>query len=382
MPVVPMPNGTKRRAVFMRIDIIDGVRGHLLMQMTLWHVLRDLDLPHWHVFHHQTLFGVLDAEFFVAVSGFLVGMIGFRKPGGFASFAVKRLRVVAVYYLICLAPVILLTRVLARDGGLVPALEAILRGIALQNAGFYAEVLMIYLVCFVQALVFARLFGERMDRWLAASGALWLAGQIADMPGMFGLVGGGQYFNFAAWQLLFIAAIALGRRAPQAAAAIRAIPAARRGAVFVLCLGLSLTLAAMDLWSLARDTAMGPRSNLSPVWLLQTALICAAVAIPLLSPERGFAAPRRALEFYFRLPILRRIGAWSIQAFTLHVLLISFLRLVQAQAAPVEARERAALLTLLVFVSLMQLYARLREKKAAGIQSSSALRLSERNSRR
>lgn len=64
------------------------------------------------IVHHNTLIRMFDAEFFVTVSGLLVGILTARKasqPRYFMSFVRRRLDIIYQYYLLSAIPILLLT---------------------------------------------------------------------------------------------------------------------------------------------------------------------------------------------------------------------------------------------------------------------------------
>ena len=354
-----------------RIDIIDGMRGHLLIGMIIAHAGIVLSKSGMMYVHHFMVLRLWDAEFFVPISGFLVGYLCCGDPARKRSvfpFLVGRLGVIYRYLLICFLPGLLLSIAAAAPGGDVTAVvNDVVDMLLLQRGAFFAHVLIIYFACFLLCGAFALSLGEEPDKWLLASFLIWCVAQVTGRTGFFGVIGGELPFDVGAWQFLFVLSFWCGARTEQ----IRARIAGLSGpAALSLCAGLVLFFFASGfLYKMGPGwdwfTADASRIQLNAGFLARICAACAIAVLILSRGERAFQPLRRVMVFYFTLRPLRAIGKYSIQAFTLHVLLCALLFQLDLEAMSVTDQRVAAAATVAVFVAAMLGYARMKRRARA-----------------
>ena len=81
----------------MRLDLFDGIRGHLLIGMLVAHLSFQVGLEWLGNFHHFALIRLYDAEFFVLVAGLLIGWMSVNKLTTFEKrrkFIIGRIRTI------------------------------------------------------------------------------------------------------------------------------------------------------------------------------------------------------------------------------------------------------------------------------------------------
>ncbi|MGG7564704.1 OpgC domain-containing protein [Rhodovulum sp. DZ06] len=350
----------------MRYTLVDGMRGHLLLGMMYAHMSFSTAVPFASYFHHAKWIGLYDAEFFIPISGFLIGLLcfGTDRPRSFGRFAVTRLRVIYGYMLICHVP-FLLDGLTGVDWAESPGAgtRLLVESLLLQKGGYYADILIIYICCFLVCGGLSALFGADLRKWCAGSALIYAASQVEGSAGLFGLVGGFQPFDIAAWQFLFVIFVALGGWSP--ALRRRALAAPAWAAPVLAIGGLWLTAsAAHGLPPFNLHPALNGfdgRMELTPFYLVRVLAGCLAITAILVGRDALTAPARAALRWYFSLGPLRRVGRWSIQAFTLHVLLMAAAIQVDWTALSTPLRAAALVGAVALFFGLMQLYALWRE---------------------
>lgn len=347
----------------MRIQYIDGLRGHLLVGMVVYLLFVYLDLPVLGWLHHQNYIGLVDAEFFVPLAGFMVGHVGFRPGRPFRRFAWGRIRKLYLYMLGCTLGLIAVQAAVTPGLGAGWALVSGVRAALLLNVGYWTNILQLYILCFALAGLFHLLWGDRLRLWLGASVALYIAAQATGLRGFFGVVAPGSVFDVAAWQLLFIGFIPVGRHAGALAARWQALGEGRRLRAMAAALAVFAAMyAGPAQWTLA-EGAVDPRSAMPPGKLLQVLAACALLAAILMSAHPALAPLKAGLGGYFRLGLLEAIGRWSIQAFALHSVLLSLVSFAGVRDWAVAEQYAISAATVVAFVTLMQVYDRLRSAR-------------------
>jgi hypothetical protein len=225
----------------------------------------------------------------------------------------------------------------------------------------------------------AAAFGGRPAWWAAASGALYAAAQPAGQRGFFGVIGGFQRNDIAAWQILSVLSVL---SALSALSVLFVCAGAHygglRGRIAAMSPGLSSSLtcaclfvvpalyAAPDLApeAAARIIVQEDRAMMRPEWLLRVLAACAAGAMVLISGARSAALANRAPRAWFDLSAQRRIGRHSIQVFTLQVVVMAAVQQVDAGAPGAREEQALGLLAFLTFAALAWSYRRWRESGA------------------
>lgn len=312
----------------MRLDIIDGMRGHLLIGMMSVH-LSFLGAGHlFGLIHHVTLIGMFDAEFFIVISGFLIGYLTtlrMNETHQFRRFLRKRMVTIYKYYLATCIPFALMF--LIENGAASFGAEALPRILTVQDGGLFADILPIYLYCFIILFALTLYSHKRYGPLLFVSGLIHIASQFDFGTGFFGFGGDFLSFDIAAWQFLFILSYVAGLERQRIAALI-----ARPNDIAIVAIVGVLTLGVIGFrfWyiypypvDVPPDMVMGilPRWQLHPIFVIKIGVFCLLVAILLTREHILFRPARAVMEWYFRLGFLRAIGSYSIQMFTLHVFL-------------------------------------------------------------
>lgn len=320
----------------MRFDLIDGIRGHLLIGMLVAHLSFHPGMNWLVTYHHHAVFAVFDAEFFVTISGFLVGYLARKRIGipvdhvaarfAFARYLGRRVATVFSYHFLSSMALILLlgSAAFSWQGALSTAADIL----TFQASAKFSGVLILYILCFVLLIAGVLVFGLRPGVVVLASALLYLASQFTFIRGFWGLGGGIMAFDVAAWQFPFVAAFALGYYHEAIGRAVSALPD-------WAALGLVAGLFAFSLWlgsvwitppfadvppEMPRHW---PRPQLHPYHLLKITVLGTAFTILLTGGQRWLAWPRAVAAGYFRLGVLRNIGRYSIRMFVLHLVLIA-----------------------------------------------------------
>lgn len=350
----------------MRYDVIDGIRGHLLIGMMLAHLGFTPGLGALLNFHHVRIIHLYDAEFFVVISGFLVGILTARNPSNpqyFKRFIRTRLGVIYRYYLVSAIPALLLMAFPSsgvaetlRDT-LIYALNIIL----IQEGGAYSDILPIYLysflilsACYPIALAFGWL------TMLGLSAGIYVLAQIFILPGLFGLSANFVIFDIGAWQLLFVYAFALGIHHRQARNWLRELSwSTRTGLLMALIAVFSLlrfgTADVVYGWFGLSQYSPTSRLHLQFPYLLSVLSFCLSFAIIMLEPTKITRPVNRLLNFYFSLGFLQAVGRYSIQMFVLHVYLMAFFNWASPNIGSVS-KWSLALLLIAAFIAAPNLY--------------------------
>lgn len=330
-------------------------------------------------FHHYTFLRLYDAEFFVTISGLLVGVLTMRKIDDsqyFYGFVKRRLFVIYKYYLISAIPAIATTAF--QEGNFIP-LADILKYVAgvglIQNGGLFSDILPIYFYCFL--VMAACYFVAQAFGWasmIAVSFMIYVAGQMLLVRGFFGISAGFVVFNIAAWQFLFSAAFVVGIYHKQILQWIYAATDQTRLSIFVLCLtgfwyfnffGKSEILA-----NAALITGESMRFHLHPYYLISIVCICVGFALVMLNSPKILKPVTQILEFYFSLKFLRNIGTYSIQMFVIHVYLMAiFTKL--GHNMEVNQRWVLALTLIAIYVAIPNVYVWFKSMRASSPHPSS-----------
>ena len=205
---------------------LDAVRGYCLVVMTIDH-LRIYGLHHL----AYATFGFFDgAQGFIFISGLVAGSYysQLAERSGVAAMTRRALRRARVLYL---TQIILLAIVLAGTAFLAPPhpalvpvegnhlgfhipqpLTTLLLAATLLVQPQYFEVLPLYVILMLLVPLMVRSWRARQIGWvLGISGGLWLLSQpgVLTFPTLPAWVDFG-YFNFFAWQFLFVCGLTMG----------------------------------------------------------------------------------------------------------------------------------------------------------------------------
>ena len=312
----------------MRLHILDGMRGHLLIGMMLAHLGFQQNQGFLLTVHHTRLVRLYDAEFFVLISGFLVGVLFAARPSiqeRFLQFVAKRLGVIYKYYLVSTIPFLYFA---ARRNDFSFPFEEALLAVFLQDGGSYSDILPIYFFCFLLLAVSFYLFRGRDEIILFASASIYFASQFTYQNGFFGLSDSLVVFDIGAWQFLFIGSFWIGKKNREIRTYLSELPV---GLVTTLTIVLWVSSVLLPrifeyvpLAELPESIAnTWPRFQLHPFHLFRIIIASLAVTFLLISSSVLLLPFRKFTEIYFSLPFLKMIGSYSIQMFTLHVFLLA-----------------------------------------------------------
>ena len=344
----------------MRLKLIDGMRGHLLIGMMIAHLSFTPGLEGLGNAHHQLFIGMYDAEFFVFISGLLVGYLvqqKFRTQSAFRTFMLSRVKTIYGYYLLSALPFLLLVG--------SPTLNDFVSVLTVQNGGAFSDILPLYLYCFAIVLpLYVVLGGNRVLLFLISAG-LYLLSQFSFQPGFFGLSENFVVFDVAAWQFLFVIAFTIGRSQDRLTDFVARLDP--RLSLALITLLAATVIATRHLGTYPTPVALPqdvlgnwPRMHLHPFFLCRILAVCGLVTLVLYSTHSLVSPLGRLARSYFSLRYIRTIGSYSIQMFLLHVYLMA---LFTAALPHIEEQSRLplALLLIVVFIATPNVYVTLRE---------------------
>ncbi len=352
-----------------RIGIIDGVRGHLLLGMLVAHLSFSAGLAWLGWFHHAKVIKLYDAEFFVLVSGALVGFLRverYKTNRMFYGFLAERIKTIYIYYLFSAIAYLILTR--TPDGETV--FSHIVNVLLLQSGGNYSDILPLYLYCFMILALIGWTINSGFP-WLlfVASAVLYFISQYSDDRGFLGVSGDFVVFDVAAWQFLFMLAMLLGVFHRRVEACVVSLSRSHYYGVLTLCFatfliwGHAAKFGLTEPQWLVHPTAY-ERMQLTP-WYLMKILSIATIFVFLLIRREPLTGPLSGLlEAYFRLTILATIGRYSIQMFTLHVAMMGFYGYV-AGGLTNNQNSMLAVLLIMIFVAAPWTYESMQKRLRA-----------------
>ncbi|WP_299935823.1 OpgC domain-containing protein [uncultured Pelagimonas sp.] len=354
----------------MRLDLLDGIRGHLLIMMMLAHLSWQPGMDALGLVHHARIIGLFDAEFLIFVSGLLIGILTVRKfktSENLHRFLGQRLKKIYGYYILSALPFLALSTLKAvEEQSLFHDVPwAIFQVFTIQNGGGYSDILPIYLYCFVLLLVgsltLAR-FGSLA--LLAASFSIYALSLPNFSYGFFGLGDAFMAFDVAAWQFLFFVAYFLGLHHQR-------IYDTLTGLSTPGFFALLATTGALLLWQrsgvtyhdvFARPPGLPdnwPRMHLHPTHLIRTLIVCGFFAVLMIRKHRLTSFATRSVDWYFNLKLVRYTGIFSIQMFVLHVYLMAVF---QYAGEDMSHSSRIAFALFLMGVFLVSPFAFLKQK--------------------
>lgn len=315
----------------MRINYLDGIRGHLLLGMMIAHLMIFGNQTFLIYFHHATIISMYDAEFFIPVSGFLVGYIYYERlksSGQRVIFLTHRLRTIYRYFLFGTLPTMILVHLTDWNMG-VASISNIMKEIALifllQNVGPLSDVLIIYLYCFliIATLPYALAF-IKLRTVLYLSSIVYLVSQTSYTGGFLGISSTKVTFDISAWQFLFMLAFTAGANKAYLYEKIHSL--SDRNLLIIIAAAL-IVYSATLLFSnfptpFPTPTTVHtswPRLDLHPIFLIRIISMVLLLALVILHPSRLVKWPRKVLRTYFSWTVLENIGKYGIQMFTLHI---------------------------------------------------------------
>lgn len=161
--------------------------------------------------HHNRVIQLYDAEFFVLIAGLLVGYLWanvYTNNLRRRMFVTNRLWTVYKYYILSALPFFAYSLTTGS-----PIIQNGLGVLFMQIGGWYSDILPIYFVCFILIFPFT-IFSTlgKPSLMFALSMIIYVASQLTDFRGFFGLSQSFVVFDIAAWQFLFVCAILIGQR--------------------------------------------------------------------------------------------------------------------------------------------------------------------------
>ena len=349
----------------MRLTLLDGMRGHLLIGMLVVHLSFNDGLGFLFYVHHNTLIQLYDAEFFIFIAGLLVGHLwATRYPTATLrkKFALNRLRTIYVWYAISAIPYVL-SHPEANPNLIAGTVEVLL----MEHGGWFSDILPIYFVCFALLLPFAVWSAlYRPGALLGISFAIYVASQLTNRFGFFGFTGKFVAFDIAAWQFIFFLSMMVGRSAPAWRAMILGLS---RRTVLIAFPVLVAVLVWLGQWPHFPDpmqivggaTNISARNGLHPLYIVRIAVAILAMALVVLRSDAWLGPIHRAVHWYFMLPVIRNVGRYSIQMFSLHVYILA-LYTVMIHDLPEPSRIAYAVLSVIAFVAAPNIYAAMKER--------------------
>jgi hypothetical protein len=352
----------------MRLPIIDGMRGHLLIGMMIAHLSFTPGLEGLRNAHHKLLIGMYDAEFFVFISGLLVGYLVQRKcatQSVFHTFVLGRLKTIYGFYLLSALPFLLLVG--------SPTLNDVVSVLTVQSGGAYSDILPLYLYCFSIVLPLYAIFrGSRVFLFIS-SAVLYIASQFSFQSGFFGLSSSFVVFDAAAWQFLFVIAFTVGGASVRITNLLtRLSPRLNLALIALLTVTIIATrhVGAYPTPVALPQEVLGnwPRMHLHPFFLCRILAVCGLVTLVFYATHPLVSPLGKLLRAYFSLKFIRTIGSYSIQMFLLHVYLMA---LFSAALPHIEQQSRLplALFLIAVFIAIPNIYAIFGENLRSGFEN-------------
>lgn len=323
----------------MRLELLDGIRGHLLVGMLIAHLGFRQEVASIGLFHHHTFIGMHDAEFFIPISGFIIGYLfteRLRTASRLYGFLHSRLWTIYKYYLLSAVPFLILAFAAEPSWGIINVSASVL---LMQEGGAFSDILPIYFYCFL--LLYALFWTVPRVGFapaLTVSGALYLLSQTGYQTGMFGLSSRFVVFDIAAWQFLFMIFLFIGARSQDAAEIIKQMSPRAYFIVVVILVGLLIVGSLTDYYPtpFAGHEALPfywPRLQLHPLFLAKILIVCAIFSCVILRPDGLLRWPSFAARWYFTRQFLRNVGKYSIQMFTLHVFMMALFEVARVYLA-------------------------------------------------
>ncbi|WP_210526960.1 OpgC domain-containing protein [Rubellimicrobium arenae] len=340
----------------MRLTILDGFRGYFLFFMAVVHINGIVHVTLGEINHHS-LGWVEDAQGFVFISGFVVGLVygGIYVRKSYEAMRrgiLDRMRTIYTYHaglvlLICAAA--LLLGLVGVESNIVHPYQAepvlfTLLSLAILSASAFMGILPMYL--WFMAVTPWALRAFRNDRTLAVlvlSVGLWLFAQTRLMDYLILQLGGvldawghpmdlGLGFNILAWQVIFFSGLWLGLRQAEGRLDLSFLKTPQMQGAFVMAMALVGGLAVFD-W-IVQFQLVSPdysglawshvdRNTLSAIYFVAFFLDLFVISWLLVagptSTVRWAPAAARVIEAVFTWRPLVFLGQHSLQVFAWHV---------------------------------------------------------------
>lgn len=361
----------------MRLSLIDGIRGHLLLGMMLAHLAFSSGSSYYANallnFHHFRLIGMYDAEFFVPISGFIIGYLLQKKWAGnalhFQHFLKERFTKVYKYQMVCALPILLFISLDQPITGVIKEFFSSLAQIIVLQKGFgYSDILPIYLGCFATLFVACRLGLLTHRKWLLVYFlAIYSVGQQLWLDNMNFVA-----FDILSWSLIFNVYFLFGLNHKAIGAWFTELTLIRRCFWLALSLGLWYVI---DRWQFFPEifTRLSEtpnenwaRTQLNPLYFIFINTLIAAFVLIMTYRDRFLPLflLKNLFNFYFNIPLLRHIGAQSLQMFVAHVFIVNgYIILLQHTETGIEIP--AAIVCIALFVLFAYRHEIIRAVKSA-----------------
>lgn len=343
----------------MRLTLLDGFRGFFLLFMMIAHTTGQF----WTVFgawNHHALGFVEDAQGFVFISGFVVGLVytGLMDRKGAAGMRVgvmKRIRTIYTYQAAMILGFAAAALALAHYGFAPQVLRQYveepvvftLASLGLTTGTMHLGILALYIWMMLLTPFVLMAFDRGHAKWVfVISAAAWLLAQsglpdAAQRPVEAALreaghgINIGIYFNVFGWQVIYFFALWLGFLFARdrfdgawmkTRAATLGFWAALAGVVAFAVFDRALALGWLDAETRRAVWDWLDRGNMDAVYLANFALDLYVISWLLIAaPERGgrvLAAISRGITWVFTRRPLVFLGQHSLQVFTAHVVLV------------------------------------------------------------
>lgn len=338
----------------MRISIIDGFRGFFLINMTIVHLNYMFDSLTFK-FNHHKLGWVEDAQGFVLLSGFVIGLV-FGKSiikNDYNKTKLKilsRARTLFIYNSILILFITFLVLIFPTRGdeldsswGNNPFIYSII-SLLLINGPKYIDILPMYIVFMtITPFVLYCLHRGLYIEVLATSFAVWVFAQtglvdtflhyISTLSGLSSVnIELGMPFNRLGWQILYFFGLAAGMKMAEGKLDLSFLHGDLGYRLFLLCVALIAVFLATRIEAILYSAEMEgelsttiailyERSALSPLRLLNFVVDVYAVCWLLIAGQRvAWTRPfSRLLSAVMNWPPLVYLGKHSLQIYAFHV---------------------------------------------------------------
>ncbi|MEM6487571.1 MAG: acyltransferase family protein [Pseudomonadota bacterium] len=325
----------------MRLDVVDGIRGHMMVGMMSAHLFIQQSVGTIYIPHHHTILGLWDAEFFFLIAGFLVGWMFRHKlttPEKRHRFLLKRLKKILQYYVLSALPFIVAATFAIMEPADGTPVErffwALIGVLTFTDGGFFSEILVFYFWCFLIVLAIVYLCGTDFRRILGIGAAFYLLSGLFTGGGLFGLGQEAiQGFDLTAWIFHFLISLAIGYYFTELDTFAAKVPPR----MIYLLVGGTAAMTAVIIrfepfltygeWRGVVDWFRLPhwpsRVELHPLYLFHIFAVSASIYLIMRARPGVLRYPAQVLEAYFKWTVLRTVGQYSIQMFTIHCYIVA-----------------------------------------------------------
>ena len=369
----------------MRMQLLDGFRGHLIIGMLVLHIASVHADASWIVYiHHKTFIRLSDAEFLVPIAGFVIGYM-FRKKWAFQqselhNMLIQRILKIYKYQIISAIIVVVPALMIAIETHEGARLISGIVDVVMINDGLrFTDILILYIELFAILYVTSKfLTTNRYSVYILINLGLYVIGSSFDInraiEANFNILSLSS-FNPFTWNFLFSMAILLGIKWDEILLYMDNMASNKR--IFLLVLSVAL----YGLLSFARinvefieflpsvihndlnvmmfnddlDRIRPVRKHLHLIYVFQIAVFSFGLALVMTGKEtiRLITQAKNILMWYFMLPFLRKIGAQSLKMYTFHVFVAAGYG---AAANAVDGTEHDKILIPLLALFFMSLF--------------------------